>query len=155
MKTTSINTKRLLLLQSLGILHCVEEYFFGFSIWATTHFGTTTQTWYLLSHLFLAIILAVIAIYVFRGYKVGIYWAWVVQTLLVTNGLFHIFTTILWREYSPGIISQLVVIPITYLFVKTIRKANILSANEMVTASLLGTVISVLILLTLIIDVPV
>lgn len=155
MKTTSINTKRLLLLQSLGILHCVEEYFFGFSIWATTHFGTTTQTWYLLSHLFLAIILAVIAIYVFRGYKVGIYWAWGVQTLIFTNGLFHILTTIIWREYSPGVITQVIVIPVTYLFVRAIRRANALSPNEMVSATLSGTVISILILLTLYINIPV
>ncbi|MFH1850698.1 MAG: HXXEE domain-containing protein [archaeon] len=152
---TKLNCKKLVLIQLFGVLHCVEEYFFGFSAWATEHFGTTTQKYYLISHLFIALIAAIIFIYAYRGYKLGIFFALVVQAVIFTNGLFHIFATVFWREYSPGMSAQILIIPITYLVFKKIYQSNIFSRSQIVYALLTGCVVSALIILSLFLDVRV
>ncbi|MBI4120524.1 MAG: HXXEE domain-containing protein [Parcubacteria group bacterium] len=143
------------MIQLLGVLHVVEEYFFGFSGWATRHFGTTSQQWYLVSHAALALIFGTIAFSVYRGSKMGVFSAFVVQVIIFTNGLFHIFTTLLWREYSPGVISQIVVIPVTFIVYTMIRRSGVLSQKELMRSTIIGYVISILIILSLFIDVPI
>lgn len=150
-----LNYKKLLFIQLLGILHCIEEYFFGFPEWATRHFGTTTQNFYLLSHLVIALIIIIIAFYVYRGFKTGVFLVLILQTLIFTNGLFHIFTTILWKEYSPGVLAQVLIIPITHLVFKMVYQSNIFSKKQILYALILGSAISVAIILILFIDIPI
>ena len=152
---TKLNHKKLLLIQSLSVFHVIEEYFFGFSDWATRYFGTTTQNWYILSHIILFIIIGIIAFYVYKGFKVGVFWALVLQVILFTNGLFHIFTTFFWRQYAPGVITQIIVIPVTYFVFRMIRQSDALSKKEILYSTITGCVISALIILSLYIDIPI
>jgi hypothetical protein len=150
-----LNYKKFLLIQSLAILHVIEEYFLGFSGWATRHFGTTSQDWYVLSHVVLFIIIGIIAFYTYKGFKSGLFWALALQVIIFTNGLFHIFTTVLWKEYSPGVIAQIVVIPITYIVFRMIHQSGALSKKEILYSTITGCIISALIILSLYIDNPI
>lgn len=152
---SKLNYKKLLFIQLFDIVHCVEEYFFGFSEWATKHFGTTSQNWYLLSHTISAVILGVIVFYTYKGHKVGIFFAFSFQILIFTNGLFHIFTTILYKEYAPGVLTQILVIPISCLVFLMICQSNMLSKKEILYSTITGYIISVIIILSLFINVPI
>lgn len=152
---TKLKYKKFLLIQSLGVFHVIEEYFFGFSDWATRHFGTTTQNWYLQSHIVLFLIIGIIAFYVYKGFKAGLFWALALQVIIFTNGLFHIFSTILWREYSPGVISQIMIIPVTYFVFRMIRQSDALSKKEILYSVITGCVVSALIILSLYLDIPI
>jgi len=144
-----LNYQKLILLQSIQIVHCIEEYFFGFSNWATNHFGTTTQNWYILSHIFIFIIFGIMSFYVYKAYEASVFFVLIAQVILFTNGLFHIVTTIIWREYSPGIISQIIVIPISCIIFRMIRNSNILNFKKFLVSIIIGCIISILIIASL------
>ncbi len=148
------NSKKLLAIQSLAFLHIIEELVFGFPEWATQHFGTTSQSWYVLSHVVLAFPLIWVALHLYRGNRVGILGSWVVQTVVVTNGLFHMITTFVFREYSPGVISQIILIPISYYVFRTLYRSHAVGGKGLLFASIAGCVISVLFIVSLFIDVP-
>jgi len=95
------------------------------------------------------------AVYAYKGSKLGIFLSFVVQITLFTNGLFHIITTIVWKEYSPGVITQILIVPITYIVFRGIKKNRFLSTKEINYALLVGCIISALIIASLWIDVPV
>jgi len=149
-----LNYKKLLLIQLFNVIHCVEEYFFGFSEWATKHFGTTSQNWYLLSHVILAVILGVIAFYTYKGFRVGVFFAFAIQVMIFTNGLFHIFTTILWREYAPGVFAQILILPVSCIVFRIIHQSGVLSKKAILYSTITGCMLSAFIVLSLFIDVP-
>lgn len=86
--------------------HMLEEYP-RFPAWATKHFGITSKAWYVYSHVVLVAAVVLICSWSERSAPEG--WGRVFGTaLMVTlalNGLFHVVTTILFREYSPGLIT--------------------------------------------------
>ena len=93
----------------LFLIHSIEEIAFGFPAWATAHFGSTTLFFFIQHHVPL-FILAFVSSYFAAKKNGSVFWrvlttAWQVQ--FVVNGLFHVITTIVFKEYSPGVITGL------------------------------------------------
>lgn len=135
-----------------GLIHMLEELFFGFPSWATKNFGTTTLEWYLISH---AIIIPPMLFVLLKAQKNKRESKWVlpaisIQTLAFTNGLFHLITAILFQEYSPGVISSiLVTFPFSCWFYRKIFSFNFLPKKRIVKFILAGCVTSILIIVSL------
>lgn len=144
-----LNLNRLILIQFLNFSHFIDEYFFGFPEWATRNFGTTSKNYYLLSHAFIILCVGVIMWSIKKGSKAAIFLALVVQTVFFTNGIFHIITTLLFSEYSPGLLSQVIIFPVSIITYKMVRESKVLSGKEVAHSLVLGTTISVLIILSL------
>jgi hypothetical protein len=107
------------------VLHVVEE-IPAFPQWATRHFGTTSLTYFVLSHIPL---LAAVVYIAHRASRSGVaaVWVWLltaVQSALAANGVFHVVATLWFREYSPGLVtSVLLYVPVTaYLLPRAARQ---------------------------------
>lgn len=88
------------------LLHVVEE-LPRFPAWATRHFAATSRAWYVYSHL---VLLAMAATMSAQAEAAELRTAWPMlavafQWVLGANALFHITTTVLFREYSPGVLT--------------------------------------------------
>lgn len=148
-------TTQIALLQLLILTHVAEEYFFGFPVWATHHFGTTTNAWYIVSHLVISVPYMVILVATFQGWKWGVFFAVALQALIFLNGLFHITTYLLWGEYSPGIISQIVIIPLTFIVYNLVLKHKMLMLRETAISSFIGFLGCSLVVASLLLDIPI
>lgn len=138
------------------IAHCAEEYP-RFPKWATRHFGTTTPEFYLASHAVLVPVVAAVDAHASHG-RPGRFKAWSATALastLVANAAFHATTTVVFREYSPGVVSGLVLLlPIGAADIRADRQRNELSARARATAIAVGAVINAAIVASLLVDMP-
>ncbi len=148
-------TTQIALLQLLILTHVVEEYYFDFPVWATRHFGSTTNAWYIVSHLVISVPYMAILFTTFKGWKWGVFFAVVLQGLIFFNGLFHISTYLLWGEYSPGVISQLVIIPLTFIVYNLVLRHKLLTLKETTIGTLVGFLGCALVVASLLLDVPI
>ena len=149
MSLKTFNLNKLIFIQFLNFTHFIDEYFFGFPQWATKHFGTTSKNYYLFSHALLIFFIAMIMWSIKKASKKAILLALGVQMIFFTNGLFHIATNLLFYEYSPGLLSQLIIIPASFITYKMVRDSKIVSKKEMSYCLVFGTIASVLIILSL------
>ena len=125
------------------LTHVMEEYP-RFPEWATRHFGATSRAWYVDSHILLiAIAVSICA----RAEDAAPESLWPVlatsfQWVLATNAIFHIVTTWLFREYSPGLFTATVLfLPATaYMFNRTISE-QLLTPLQVASVVGLGTVV--------------
>ena len=107
------------------VCHVVEEVP-NFPQWATRHFGTTSLNYFVLSHIPLLAAVVSIVHQASRSVVDGV-WVWLliaVQSALAANGLFHVLATLWFREYSPGVVtSVLLYAPVTaYLLPRAARQ---------------------------------
>jgi hypothetical protein len=107
------------------LIHVAEEFPY-FPQWATRHFGATSRAWYVYSHIVLGLIAVVVCA---RAQVAGPETLWPVlatslQWVLATNSIFHIVTTVLFREYSPGLFTGTALfLPATvYMFNRTVSQ---------------------------------
>jgi len=133
------------------LLHVAEEYP-RFPEWATRHFGATSRPYFVYSHIPLVASIVTISFLASRG-PVGSTAAFLAtgaQCVLVTNALFHIATTVLFREYSPGVVTAAVLfLPSSaYLFQRTLRE-DLLDARAFAWAAGIGTVMGALVIASL------
>jgi len=146
-------TTQIALLQLLILVHIAEEYLFGFPVWATRHFGTTTYVWYIVSHLTISVPYIAILITTFRGWKWGVFFAVALQALIFLNGFFHLTTYIMWGDYSPGVISQVVIIPLTFVIYSLVLRNKLLSMREVLFGTFVGSVACILVIASLLLDI--
>ena len=135
------------------VFHVVEEVP-NFPQWATRHFGTTSLTYFVLSHIPLLAAVVSIVHQASRSVVDGA-WVWLliaVQSALAVNGLFHVFATLWFREYSPGVVtSVLLYAPVTaYLLPRAARQ---LGPRPTAMACGTGTCVSALLIGSLWLDV--
>src|SRR3990167_3785471 len=108
------------------IPHMIEEYP-RFPAWATRHFGATSRAWYVYSHILLVAIAVPVCLWAGDASSQG--WGRIVGTaLMITlamNGVFHVVTTFLFREYSPGVLTGILLFfPATgYMLLLTVRES--------------------------------
>lgn len=134
--------------------HVGEEYFAGFPQWASSHFGQTTQNFFLISHIPISI--SVVAICYLAG-KTKIYslFGVVLSSLLLVNGLFHLVSSVAFKEYSPGVLTGITFYTVTYWHVvRWSENEGQLSKIKILKASCIGAFISILIVGSLYIDMP-
>ncbi len=67
-----------------------------------------------------------------------------IQWVLVTNAFFHLGTTFLFREYSPGLVTAVTLFPAAtaYVFVRTFRE-ELLTPPQVAFSVALGTAVGV------------
>jgi hypothetical protein len=126
------------------LAHVLEE-FPRFPAWASRHFGSTSRAWYVYSHVPL---LAGVGLVSAQAQAAGPGSGWALlalgfQWILATNALFHITTTLGFREYSPGVVTgTLLVLPATaYLYYRAVS-ADLFTSAQVASAIALGTVLS-------------
>lgn len=100
------------------LLHTIEE-LPGFSRWATRHFAPMSTYKHAIIQIFVIIFVLLIS---YKSSLVGYHGSWVVlatafQLHIGLNALFHVVTTIIFREYSPGLLTAITLsIPSTFFF---------------------------------------
>lgn len=145
----NLNLNKLAFIQFLNLSHLIDEYVFDFPRWSTEHFGTMSKSYYLFSHAIIVFIIGLIIWGIKKGSKVAIFLALSAQTVFFTNGIFHIITSLLWSQHSPGLISQIIILPASIIAYKMIHDSRVLSQKQIIYSLILGTVVSVLIILSL------
>ncbi len=140
-----------ILLPVVFFLHCLEEWKFGFPEWAVKHFGSiTTRKFYLLSHILLMFVVLTVSLMADQesGTLVSRFGWVMVLTVIFTNGLFHMASTLIFREYSPGLVtSMFVTTPYAYFgYNQIVGEFNIFHLTSSVG---LGILISTLIVYSL------
>lgn len=133
------------------LVHIAEEYP-RFPEWATRHFGATSRAWYVYSHIPLVLLVIVVGAHADDAQARSL-WplvATAIQWVLATNAVFHIVTTLLFREYSPGVVTGTVLfLPATvYVFWRTLQGA-LLTPFQLMLAIALGTVVGVAVIASL------
>lgn len=121
------------------LLHIAEEWQ-RFPAWATRHFGATSRAWFVYSHIFL--VKATIGVCWMATYspsRAWTIWAVAAQWGFFTNTIFHVATWRLFREYSPGLLTAVVLfVPATVWQIDAVEldQAGMISAIAL--GSLLG-----------------
>jgi hypothetical protein len=126
------------------LVHVLEE-FPRFPAWASRHFGSTSRAWYVYTHVAIVTAFGVVSAQA-QAVGPGTHWAVLAlacQWVLATNALFHVATAVRFREYSPGIVTgMLVVLPSTaYLYSRAVS-ADLFTTAQVASAIALGTVLS-------------
>lgn len=137
-------------------VHCVEEYP-RFPEWATRHFGTTTREFYLASHAVLVPLVAVVDAHATRGRPTPSK-AWLATGLaatLISNAAFHAGATVAFREYSPGVVSGLLVlVPVGLADIASSRQTSVLGRRARAMAIVAGVALNAVIVASLWVDMP-
>jgi Protein of unknown function with HXXEE motif len=133
------------------LAHVVEEYP-RFPEWATRHFGTTSRPWYVYSHIPLIAAVLGISFLAATAPAATLFplLATAVQCALATNAVFHVATTFIFREYSPGVVTAvLIFVPGTaYLVDRTVRE-GLLTLPQVAVAVAIGTVVGIAVIASL------
>lgn len=125
--------------------HMLEE-FPRFPAWATRHFGATSRAWYVYSHVVLVALIVGVAwsTETSRPGSWGALMAVGVMWSLACNGGFHLVTTILFRQYSPGVVTGTVLFfPATAYLLWQVIAGGMLSASQVALSILIGTAVQV------------
>jgi hypothetical protein len=125
----------------LFLLHVAEELTGGFPAWATVHFGTTTTPWFVYSHIPLITALLVVAWRASRpdASPAATLLAVATQWGTTWNGVFHLATTLLFREYSPGVITAvLLFVPALIVVARRASRDDRLTPRQQALAAALG-----------------
>lgn len=126
---------------------------FGFPEWAVRHFGPiTTRKFYFLSHvpMFVAVPIVSLGAALFPGVDAFLF-LWVVALIVVfTNGIFHLGTTFLFKEYSPGVVTSLIfTFPFGWLCYANVVSDLRFGRTELLLAAIVGCAISGLVVYSL------
>lgn len=138
------------------LAHCAEE-LPRFPKWATKHFGTTTTQFYIASH---AVIIPALVGASARGARRpsdsrAAFLATTVSAGLGINAIFHIATTALFREYSPGVVTGAAgMLPAALYTLYRTKRSRILNDEQIVAAVLTGTAITTAVVGSLYINMP-
>ena len=138
------------------LAHVVEE-LPCFPQWATKHFGTTTTQFYLASH---AVLVPALVGASARGARRpsdsrAAFRATTVSAGLGVNAIFHIATTALFREYSPGVVTGAIgMLPAAAYTLYRTKRSRILNDQQIVGAVLAGTAITTAVVGSLFVNMP-
>lgn len=124
------------------LAHVVEE-FAEFPAWATRHFGVTSRAWYVYSHVPLVATLAIVCALADRAAPRTVWpiLATAAQWVLATNAVFHLATTVRFRERSPGVVTgTLLFLPATVAMFAWTAEGELLTADQVALAIALGTI---------------
>lgn len=132
-------------------VHMAEE-LPRFPAWVTRHFGATSLPWYVYSHI--ALVAIGVAVGAWAGSappgSPGIGAGLALMWTLLLNGVFHLVTTIRFREYSPGVVTGLILfVPATVYIVVRVVDDGLLDLSGMLLAGTIGTVVQVLVIASL------
>lgn len=137
----------------LLLIHSAEEFVTGFPEWATRYFGTTTAEFYVLSHIVLLLLVGLACLLAFRTKRT--LWQFIalaIQVELTINALFHIVTTFIFHQFSPGLISSLLVVGGSILFFQNVLREKPLTPKFTAGACGVGITTAALVIASLWLD---
>jgi hypothetical protein len=127
--------------------------------WATRHFGTTSMRYFLLSHLPLALFVLLVSWQASRRATPVDLWpflALATQWALATVAVFHLGTTMVFREWSPGLGSGTVLLlPLTAYVTRRVVAGSWMTSARALLAGVAGVAGMSGLLATLWIDVQI
>lgn len=136
------------------IFHVLEEWP-RFPTWATDHFGTTSPRFYVVSHIPIFVIVAW-ATWRASAWRPSNSALWIFAFLLAgfgTNGLFHLFSSVVLGVLAPGVFTAcLVLLPICLYVLQ--RVAVLLGRSATRRAAVAGGFVSLLVAASLWLDMP-
>ncbi|MHC5065757.1 MAG: HXXEE domain-containing protein [Planctomycetota bacterium] len=133
------------------ILHVLEE-LPNFPDWASRHFARISMGDFIFAHVF---IFAAVFYLAKRASEPRAQPAWILcavalQWAFFGNVFFHAGTTILFGEYSPGLVTAILLyLPLTYAYVLRILRSRSMTALRQFQAFVLGMAFSALVTATL------
>lgn len=133
------------------ILHTIEELPL-FASWVTKHFGPYTTEHFVITHIPL-IWLGIASSYYATIKTNGRIWkilciAW--QWQFGLNAIFHLTTAVLFKEYSPGMLTAGAInLPATGYILYFIDKHKLITKKDMLIALIIGTIVAVSVIATL------
>jgi hypothetical protein len=132
-------------------VHMAEE-LPRFPAWASRHFGTTSLPWYVYSHV--GLVLAGTGICAWASEAAPGSWPRIlVMALMLTmalNGIFHVATTILFRAYSPGVVTGVCLFfPAAGVMVRAGLEAGHVSGLQLVLALALAAAVQAAVIASL------
>lgn len=121
------------------LIHIAEEWR-GFPAWATRHFGATSRASFVYSHIVLvAATVAICWVAQQEPSRTWTIWAVAAQWGFFTNAIFHVVTWRLFKEYSPGVITALLLfVPATAWQLATVSLDSIGIATAIAIGTALG-----------------
>ena len=132
------------------VLHAIEE-IPGFAIWVAKHFKEYSTETFVLQHiplLWLALATSYFATTTEKKIWKILAVAWQIQFGL--NSFFHLSTTLLFDEYSPGLFTAVGInLPLTVYFLYQVIKLNLLSKINLLIAFGIGILAASLAIATL------
>lgn len=147
---------RFFLLPAAAFTAHVAEELPRFPAWATRHFGTTTTRFYVASHALLWPTVAGLSVWgAKKGTRLGAFGASAVAAVMVTNTIYHLGTTALFREYSPGLATAMVgMFPAGVYALWKAREEELLTDEQLVGAFLAGNAAALAAVSSLYVDMP-
>lgn len=133
------------------LAHVMEE-FRWFPAWATRHFGATSNAWYAYSHIVLVAVAASVsgAAQGAAQQSTSVLLAMALMLTLAWNAVFHIVTTVLFREYSPGVLTGgLLILPATWYLVRHGAEGGALTAYQWIASSGIAAVVQAVVIASL------
>ena len=120
-------------------LHMVEEFTLGFVEWANRYFGAFNWTQNLIGNT-VYMTLLVFACYFYKKNPVKNLWLGMAGSMWVlTNVFIHLSATILGKEYSPGVVTAIILyIPVGVVFLIMWGKKGLLNAKNLMLSFLVG-----------------
>ncbi|MCR9247363.1 MAG: HXXEE domain-containing protein [bacterium] len=137
------------------LIHFLDEWWFGFPLWATRHFAPLPGAMWLPGMFVLTVLVAAIAgaAATPRAPCGAAIAACVIQSIFAWNGLFHAATTLWFGEYSPGMASGLFVgLPLTVVVYRGAANDPRLDGRPRRVAFWLGCVLHAVVVATLFVD---
>ena len=136
---------RVVLIMPLAYAFHVLEESFGFPQWVSKNFTITfTTSQFRRNNLLFFAISIFIALIVYklpRKFMVFIFLSWVAG-LFFHNALFHIGTTVYFQNYSPGLISSIIIyVPLSLIYYKLVSSEGVLTKFEIIFSFILGGII--------------
>jgi hypothetical protein len=137
------------------VAHFADEWFFDLPAWVTRHFSPLPEPFWvsMMSVLtVLALLLGWVASRPTAGSGSRLTCA-AVQMLFFSNAFFHLITTVVFGEYSPGTASGvLLFLPLSVPLWRAVQNEPDVSRGNLVAALIAGFVFHALVLLNLLID---
>ena len=137
------------------LAHFADEWVFGLPEWCTRHFAPAPESFWVPMMMVLTVPMIVLGWAASRpsaGSGIRLACAGV-QMLFFSNAFFHLITTVVFREYSPGTVTSVVLfVPLSLLLWRAVLREPGVTKSSFALALVAGFVFHALVLLNLPVD---
>ena len=137
------------------LAHFADEWMFGLPAWCTRHFEPLPGPFWIMMMTVLTVLMIMLGWTASRpsaGSAIRLFCAGV-QMLFFSNAFFHLITTFVFGEYSPGTASVVILsLPLSVLVWRVVLREPEVTRSSFATALVAGFVLHGLTLLNLLVD---
>ncbi len=143
------------LITAQWLAHFADEWMFGFPAWSTRHFEPLPGPFWIIMMTLLTVPMIMLGWAASRpsaGSGIRLFCAGV-QMLFFSNAFFHLITTYVFGEYTPGTATGVVLfVPVSLLLWRVVLREPGVTKSSFTTALVAGFVFHGLVLLNLLVD---